>query len=161
MTKFINFWKLIYFRIGVSVSPEIVTICHQKSPFVTSLVTRSHYVTRMWAENVTTVINVTICDQLQLYLSIWNQQLFFQRTLRIMLIRREIVEQIVDDSTIFAYMRICNFKHSFFNREITIPRLENDFDENNIAQKGYKQHNNISEMTCGPARKSRLTPPRN
>ena len=117
MTKFsgfLIFQKLIYFRTGVIVSSEIVTICHQKSPFVTSLVTRSHYVTRMWAENVTTVINVTICDQLQLYLSIWNKQLFFQRTLRIMLIRGEIVEQMVDDSTILADIRICNFKHRFW-----------------------------------------------
>ena len=71
-----------------------------------------------------------------------------------MLIRGEIVEQMVDDSTILADIRICNFKHSFFNREITIPRLENDFDENNIAQKEYKQHNNIWE----DIRKSSLDP---
>ena len=60
-----------------------------------------------------------------------------------MLIHGEIVEQMVDDSTILTDIRICNFKHSFFNREITIPRLENDFDENNIGQRGYKLHNNI------------------
>ena len=59
-----------------------------------------------------------------------------------MLIRGEIVEQMVDDSTILAHMKIYKFKPIFFNREIMIPRLENDFDETNIGQRGYKQHNN-------------------